>query len=199
MKSVYKCFLHTPSWVIISISILLSGVIGGLLPQFLIQGYDVSISLNIHQSRESSDTYYSYDGYYAMQAEELISENVSRWFMSPAFVEEIISQSEPDLAEQISLRELRSLFQVEQLSATIVEVRFNVLEAELGHRRAEAIAEVLRIRLTNHLYENYQVEITPVVMRPQSYQMIFWILGSIFIGISGAIVIILNRSRFQQI
>lgn len=179
--------LNLPWMVSVSVFVGLGALVGVLLPQLLPVQYEVSLTLDVQQRRDISDQYYSYDGFYAIQAGELMSDNVARWFMSPGFVEQVIRLSEPERQEQLSLRDLRKIFQAEQLSASLVEVQFAVGDRERGQVRAEAIEEVIQTRITEQNLEGYIIQTSPAVIRTKTYVTPFWLVGGAALG--GAIAL----------
>ncbi len=179
-------------WMTITL-VILGGLIGGILPRLLPASYEVSLTLDIQQQRDISDEYYSYDGFYAIQAEELMSDNVARWFISPGFVQQVIQISEPELLGELSLRDFRNLFQAEQLSAALVEVQFGVEDPELGQKRAKAIDQALQERIIEQDLQGYIIQSSEAVIRPRSYVLPFWIVGGAVLGGGLALSLILLK------
>lgn len=170
-------------WMISLVVVVLTTVGAILLPSALPDTYDVSLSLDVNRVEESSDEYFTYEGFYAIQTSELFAEVVSNWFTSPNFVVDVLERAEVDTSEG-NVTDFRGFFTSEQLASNLVEVRWGVDSPEDG----QAITDSIRVEVDERLsenpeYEEFEVLANEPVIRLVRPNPIFYGMGGFLVGI----------------
>lgn len=179
--SIYRSFIKTYGIAIIMISLI--GTISGVLAiRLLPTTYDVLLSLSINRQDEISDQFYSYDGYYAIQAEEEFSKTVSMWFISPDFVEQIFGLVSSEEASELGVKDFRRIFSAEQVSANQVEVVWNVTTPDRGKAMTRAIDQVIKDRIQAQKLEEYEIYLSEPVIKETQHTRVFWALGGFILS-----------------
>ena len=179
---IYKVFIKTYGIYIVVISIV-AGTFGFVSTRFMPTSYDVALSLAINREDDQSDQYYSYDGFYAIQAEDQFSKSVTTWFDSPDFVRGILDIAGEKNVDTLSVKDFRKAFTSEQISATGVEVSFGVKEESQGVSLTQAINQAVNERLDGQERNEYQIFIGEPVIRATEYNPVFWGVGGFLFGL----------------
>ena len=183
---IYKQFITTYGVYVLVISVV-AGTLGFVATRFMPESYDVSLSLAINREDEQSDQYYSYDGFYAIQAEEQFSKTVATWFATPDFVKSVLDFAGEENLEELSVKDFRNAFTAEQVSATTVEVSFGVEESSKGADLTRAIDQAVSQRLSAQERNEYQIFVGEPVIRTTEYPALFWGIGGFLFGLVIAI------------
>ncbi len=178
-------------WLILSI--LLGTLLGVLGMQAQPQRFDVSLELDLERTRQPSDEYYQYDGFYAIRATDKFAKVVKGWFQTPSFVISILEQSGTS-TETIEVPELRNTFTSEKISSNTVEVRWQSPSRQKAQARIAAIDNVVQEKLNVQDTDRSQFTIktsTPVVKRHEYNALFFGIAGAAlgaFLGLVGSLI-----------
>lgn len=178
---IYKTFIKTYGVYVLVVSVV-AGTLGFVSTRFMPESYDVSLSLAINRQDEQSDQYYSYDGFYAIQAEEQFSKTVSTWFVTPDFVKAVLDNAGEENLDSLSVKDFRNAFAAEQVSATTVEVSFGVEESAQGQDMTQAIEQAVETRLASQERNEYQIFVGEPVIRETEYPALFWGIGGFVFG-----------------
>ncbi|MFH1366587.1 MAG: Wzz/FepE/Etk N-terminal domain-containing protein [Patescibacteria group bacterium] len=122
--------------------LLLAGISAFLLSFFKPAVYDASVSFAVNRINREITTQYEYDGYYAIQASDLVSQTVVSWFSTPSVVKEIYAEAgiNPDLD---SLNEYANLFNTKKYSGQNIGVKFTMAEKSTAEKLALAMIDVI--------------------------------------------------------
>ena len=177
-------YLFTLKFWLVSLVVVLVTTIGAIvLPGYLPDSYDVSLTLDVNRVEESSDEYFTYEGFYAIQTSELFAEVVSNWFTSPNFVVDVLERAEIDTSEG-NVKDFRGYFASEQLASNLVEVRWGVDSPEDGDSITESIRVEIDERLSeNSEYEQFEVLANNPVIRLVRPNLVFFGMGGFLVGI----------------
>jgi len=104
--------------------------------------YTTSVSFSINRINKEQSAYYEYDGYYAIQAADLISQTVVSWFLTPSVLLEIYETAGVDPAID-SLNEFAARFKTRKHSSQNVVVTFTERDEANGEKLGAAVIEVV--------------------------------------------------------
>ncbi|MFA6097253.1 MAG: hypothetical protein WC788_06515 [Candidatus Paceibacterota bacterium] len=110
--------------------------------------YDVSQSLFIHKNGSQETEDFKFDGYYAFEAADTLSDSIGEWLKSPEIVNEIYSRSGIDPAFK-NIKSYSKKFKAKKLSAEFVEVKFESKNADEAGKISKAIIEVVNSKTTS--------------------------------------------------
>ncbi len=134
---------------------------------------------------------YKYDGYYAVQASDVFSDNISQWLASASVASEIYSRAKIK-TDFTDFKQFSKIFKAKKLSSQYVEVRYETPDEQSAKVIARAIVDVLQEK-TDSLSKSSNEEISfniiyndPLVIRSEN--SVWWnnlmaIFGGLFIGI----------------
>ena len=109
--------------------------------------YEASVSLFITKDGTQQTDQFKYDGYYALDAGEIITDNVGQMLKSPEIVAAIYRRSGID-PEFKRLKNYKKKFSASAMSNQYVEVSFNVSNRGDAEKIAEAITETVGEKLS---------------------------------------------------
>lgn len=177
-------YLFTLKFWLLSLVIVTIATVGALfLPSILPNTYDVSLSLDVNRIEESSDEYFTYEGFYAIQTSELFAEVVSNWFTSPNFVVDVLERAKIDTTKG-NVKDFRGFFTSEQLASNLIEVRWGVDSPEDGRAITDSIRVEIDERLSeNQEYEQFEVLANEPVIRLVRPNPVFYGMGGFLAGI----------------
>jgi hypothetical protein len=179
--SIYRNFFKKYAFFLAIITIV-GASIGLAITKLLPTSYDVSLSLDIERKSIPTDKFYTYDGYYAIQATELFAKSVTSWFVTPSFVEDVLQNADKSDLDQLSVKDFRRVFTPEQISANIVEVRFGVKDSALGGTLTEAINSSIGSYIETRDIQDYAIRVGEPVIRQKEYNPIFFSLGGLVLA-----------------
>lgn len=121
---------------------LLAGLAAFFLSLFKPVVYDASVSFAVNRINREVTSQYEYDGYYAIQASDLVSQTVVSWFATPSVVKEIYEKAgiNPTLD---SLAKYATLFNTKKYSGQNIGVNFTEKEKSTAEKVAQATVEVI--------------------------------------------------------
>ncbi len=153
--------------------------------------YASDLVLLISRKGTQATDNYKYDGYYAVQASDVFSDNISQWLSSASVASEIYSRAgiKSDFSD---FRQFSKIFKAKKLSSQYVEVRYETKDEQSAKVIARAIVDVLQEK-TDSLSKASNEEIAfsiiyndPFVIR--SANSLWWnnalaVLGGLFLGV----------------
>jgi len=178
----YRKFIKKYLAYIIIISSVV-GIILYILPNYIPKAYQVNIELELDIPTQTSDAYYSYDGFYTVQSEEYFSRIIENWFISADFVSSILNEVDVLDQKNMSLQSLRSFFVAEQISANNITVTFSVKDEDLVSSISDSFKNNISKKINSVNKDNYIIKISDPVVRLKEYNPIFFSLGGFVISL----------------
>ncbi|MDF1498226.1 MAG: Wzz/FepE/Etk N-terminal domain-containing protein [Patescibacteria group bacterium] len=116
--------------------IIITGVLVGL-SSFLFTSvqplkYETSMSLFINKKDSQETDNFKYDGYYALQTSEMLSDTIIEWTKSPEFVNSVYAKAGVDLNFN-SIKKYLKAFNVKKMSSQYIKINF------ISTNKAEAV------------------------------------------------------------
>jgi len=193
--NIYKKLFHK-NYLFLSLLVIIGISLGLAITKLVPTSYDVSLALNIERKTNNTGQFYTYDGYYAIQATELFGKSVASWFVTPDFVEDILKNADKSDIAELSVKDFRRVFTPEQVSANIVEVRFGVKEAELGNTLTDSISSSIGSYMETRSIKDYNIFVGTPVIRKVDYNPILFALGGGFLALALGIIIAAIRQHY---
>jgi hypothetical protein len=195
--NIYRTFFKKNALFLGIITVI--GISAGLaVTRLLPVSYDVSLALNIERKTENTRDFYTYDGFYAIQATELFSKSVASWFVTPDFVEDVLRNSDKSDIDKLSVKDFRRIFTPEQVSANIVEVRFGVDEAEVGITLTDSISSSIVSYMQTRDIKDYNIFVGTPVIRQVDYNPILFALGGALLALAIGISVAAIRQHYWE-
>lgn len=153
--------------------------------------YEASLSLFVNKDKTQETDDFKYDGYYALQASEIIANSVAEWLKSPEVVNSIYQKAEVACYFK-NIKSYTKKFAVKKMSAQYIEVKFETNNEEDAEKISLAIAEVIESKVKN-IGENSKQELSfliesgkPVIIesRPNAFlNLIIGLISGLVLGI----------------
>ncbi len=195
--NIYRTFFKKNALFLGIITVI--GISAGLaVTRLLPVSYDVSLALNIERKTNDTGNFYTYDGFYAIQATELFSKSVASWFVTPDFVEDVLRNADKSDIDKLSVKDFRRIFTPEQVSANVVEVRFGVDEAEVGTTLTDSISSSIVSYMQTRDIKDYNIFVGTPVIRKVDYNPILFALGGAFLALAIAISVAAIRQHYWE-
>lgn len=105
--------------------------------------YENDMLLLISRNGTQNTPDYKYDGYYAAQASDIFSDNISQWLASAPVASEIYTRAKAE-NEMNSLKDFSKVFKADKLSSQYVRVRYQTKDRETAKSLARAMVDVLQ-------------------------------------------------------
>lgn len=163
---------------------LLAGAAGFIFSYFKPLSYDASVSFAVNRINAEETPDYQFDGYYAIQASDLVSQTLVSWFATPSVVLEIYEKAglKP---EYNSLEEFATFFTTKKYSSQNIGVKFNEKNSDKARAIAMATIEVIGQKVkelnknarSDALFE--AVASTPVIVEKKPNLILNIIIGII--------------------
>ncbi|MEY2986451.1 MAG: hypothetical protein RJB24_680 [Candidatus Parcubacteria bacterium] len=195
--NIYKTFFKKNA-LFLSIIVVVGLASGLAMTRLLPVSYDVSLALNIERKVNDTGEFYTYDGFYAIQATELFGKSVASWFVTPDFVEDVLRNADKSDIAELSVKDFRRIFTSEQVSANVVEVRFGVDENELGNTLTESISSSIGSYMQTRDIKDYNIFVGTPVIRQVDYNPILFALGGGFLALALGIIIAAIRQHYWE-
>lgn len=163
--------------------------------------YVASLSFTVNRINRQETADYQFDGYYAIQASDLLSQTLLSWFLTPSVLLEIYQRAGLD-PHIDSINELTGRFRARKFSPQNLVVNFSELDPVSAEKLAQAIGEVVKERAhaLNQTSEGQAifevVPATPVIVKTEPniiLNTVAALASSILIGL--ALVAILRYLR----
>lgn len=107
---------------LIGVVAVATGLVAAIVAWQLPPKYEATVSFTITRESAQKTPDYQYDGYYAIQAEQLFGETVMSWFLTTPVVKEVYADAGVVVAED-DLPSVVSHFKVKQYSAQNIVLR----------------------------------------------------------------------------
>lgn len=107
--------------------------------------YAASLSLTVNRVNKKATADYEYDGYYAIQASDLVAQTVLSWFLTPSTLLEFYERAGLD-ARITSLSGVVGRFHARKYAAQNIVVQFSDAEKARAEKLANAIGDVVQER-----------------------------------------------------
>ncbi|MFH1171479.1 MAG: hypothetical protein V1778_03000 [bacterium] len=107
--------------------------------------YTTSLSITVDRIHRQATSQYQYDGYYAIQADDLFSQTLLSWFLTPSALLEFYQHASVD-PHITSLNGLVSRFRARKYSAQNIVVQFSDPDRKAAEKLAAAISTVVKER-----------------------------------------------------
>ncbi|MEA2097549.1 MAG: Wzz/FepE/Etk N-terminal domain-containing protein [Patescibacteria group bacterium] len=162
--------------------------------------YETSISLAINKNNTQNTDDFKYDGYYALQASEMLANTIVEWIKSPTVVNTIYQKAEVN-QDFRNIKSYTKKFTARKMSSQHVEVKFKTDTKENAEKISSAIVEIINNK-TKTIEENSEKEIAfsvsgenPVIIKNESDTFLNLIIGFIS-GIVLCIFIVFGKRYF---
>jgi hypothetical protein len=195
--NIYKNFFKKNA-LFLSIITVIGISLGLALTRLFPISYDVSLALNIERKAENTNEFYTYDGFYAIQATELFGKSVASWFVTPDFVEDVLRNADKSDIDKLSVKDFRRIFTPEQVSANVVEVRFGVDKTEIGTTLTDSISSSIVSYMQTRDIKNYNIFVGTPVVRQVEYNPILFALGGAFLALAIGISVAAIRQHYWE-
>lgn len=119
--------------------------------------YETSLSLLVNKSKTQQTDDFKYDGYYALQAGEIITNSIEQWLKSPETVNAIYQKAGVDSNFE-SIKDYTKKFAAKKMSSQYVEVKFRTETREKAERLSQAIRGIINAKV-EALEKNSEEEI----------------------------------------
>lgn len=144
--------------------------------------YEVSSSLSISKNKTQETDDFKYDGYYALQAGEIITNSIEQWLKNPETVNAIYQKAE--VAQDFkNIKSYAKKFTANKMSAQHIEVKFETDNKEDAEKISSAITEVIKSKVKN-LEKNSEQELSflveseePLIFESKSNAFLNLIIG----------------------
>ncbi len=173
--------------IITLLTVLFSFVFSAIKPT----KYDASLSLLISPNKTQETDDFKYNGYYALQAGEIIADSTEQWIKSPEFVSAVYQKVQLDPNFR-NIKGYAKKFKADKMSSQYVEVKFETDTKEEAEKISQAITKILNNK-TEILAENSQEELSFVIVGSQPiilesrpnivFNMIIGLIAGLFLGI----------------
>jgi len=164
--------------------------------------YDVSQSLFINKNGSQETDDFKFDGYYAFEAADTLSDSIGEWLKSPEVVSAIYGKSGIDPSFK-NIKSYSKKFKAKKLSAEFVEVKFETKNIEEAGKISEAIVDVVNSK-TASLKDFSGGEVSfsiaggaPIVVENKLDALLNFVIG-IASGLFLGIFIALSREYFSK-
>ena len=106
----------------------------------------VSFSFTISQQSRQATTDYSYDGYYALRASELVADTMISWLSTPSIVKEVYGDAGIRMTDADIKKIAGRTFRGKKYSSQNVVVSYSVPDAEQAAKLYESLSNLLSSR-----------------------------------------------------
>lgn len=108
--------------------------------------YDVSQSLFVNKSNSQETDDFKFDGYYALETADAISDSIGEWLKSPQVVNDIYARSGIDPSFK-NITSYSKKFKAKKLSADFVEIKFESRSIDEASKISGAIVDVVNSKM----------------------------------------------------
>lgn len=186
--------------------ILAIGAIAGL-SAFLFSSlqpvkYEISLSILISKNKTQETDDFKYDGYYALQASEMLADAIVEWTKSPAMVNAIYQEA--SVAGNFgSVKSYSKKFTAKKMSSQHIEIKFNSDTKESAEKISAAAVKVISNKIMD-LEKSSEEEIafsangeSPIIMEKKpdaSLNLIIGFISGLVLGVFG----VFGREYFRN-
>ncbi len=142
--------------------ILAVGAVAGLsaflFSSFQPVEYETSLSILISKNKTQETDDFKYDGYYALQAGEILADTIVEWTKSPAAVNAIYQEAEVS-GNFGSIKSYTKKFTAKKMSSQHIEIKFDSDSKESAEKISSAVVKTINDKIKT-LEENSEEEIS---------------------------------------
>ncbi len=120
--------------------------------------YETSLPILISKNKTQETDDFKYDGYYALQASEMLADTIAEWTKSPATVNAIYQEAEA-FGNFGSIKSYAKKFTAKKMSSQHIEIKFNSGAKESAEKISSAAVKIINGKIKN-LEENSEEEIS---------------------------------------
>lgn len=186
--------------------ILIVGVVAALsaflFSNFQPVKYETSLSLLISKNKTQETDDFKYDGYYALQAGEMLADTVTEWLKSPTMVNAIYQEASVP-GNFGSVKSYAKKFTAKKMSSQHIEVKFDSEAKESAEKISSAIIRIINDKI-KALEENSEEEISfsasgenPVIVEKKPDALFNLVIGFIS-GLILGIFIVFGKEYFKN-
>ncbi len=146
--------------------------------------HETSLSLAIIKDKTQTTDDFKYDGYYALQAGEIIANSIEQWLKSPEVVSAIYQEAEIN-QDFKNIKSYTKKFIAQKMSPQYVEVKFKSNTREEAEKISIATVEIINAK-TKKLKETSEQEVSfsvsgenPVIVEDSPDAVLNLIIGLI--------------------
>jgi capsular polysaccharide biosynthesis protein len=110
--------------------------------------YETSVSLFINKNSTQQTDQFKYDGYYALESGEIVSDNVEKMLQSPEVVDAIYQKSGIDPSFK-NIKSYKKRFTAHKMSNQYVEVSFTAPKKDDAEKIAAALTETVNQKISS--------------------------------------------------
>lgn len=121
----------------------LGGFFGLALAELVPPSAHVSLAFTIAEQARQETSDYSYDGYYALRASELVADTMISWLSTPSVIKDIYAGAGIAIADEQAFAEAGRAFRAKKLSSQNVVVTFSAPDAATAASLAAQTAKIL--------------------------------------------------------
>lgn len=164
--------------------------------------YDVSQSIFINKNGSQETDNFKYDGYYAFEAADSLSDSIAEWLKSPEIVNAIYKESGVDPNLQ-NIKSYSKMFKAKKLSAEFVEITFQSQTRDEASKVSGAIVKILESKMEAiDDASNSEVSFSigagsPVVVENKPDALLNFAIG-IISGLILGIFVVVGREYFHE-
>ncbi len=163
--------------------------------------YEVSLSLFINKDKTQETDDFKYDGYYALQASEIIANSVEQWMKSPEVVDAIYQEAGIGYDFK-SFKNYVKKFTVKKMSAQYIEIKFKTNSEEDAKKISAAVVKIVESKI-KALGENSEQELSfsvenknPIIIKSRPNAFLNLIIGLIS-GFVLGIFVVFGKEYFK--
>jgi len=164
--------------------------------------YETSLSLLISKNKTQETDDFKYDGYYALQASEIMADSVEQWLKSPEVVNAVYRKAHINFDFE-NIKSYTKKFKARKMSSQYVEVKFSAFAKEEAEKISRAIIEVVNSK-AEALKKNSAEEVSfsvigtdPVIVEDNSNLFLNLFIGFIS-GLALGIFIVFWKEYFKE-
>ncbi len=164
--------------------------------------YETSLSLLISKNKTQETDDFKYDGYYALQAGEMLADTIVEWTKSPAVVNAIYQEASVH-GNFGSIKSYAKKFTAKKMSSQHIEIKFNSDTKESAEKISSAAVKTINDKIKT-LEENSGEEISflikgenPVIVEKKPDMLLNLFIGFIS-GLILGIFIVFGKEYFRD-
>ncbi len=153
-----------------------------------------------NKTQETDD--FKYDGYYALQASEIMADSVEQWLKSPEVVNAVYRKAQINFDFE-NIKSYTKKFKARKMSSQYVEVKFSAFAKEEAEKISRAIIEVVNSK-AEALKKNSAEEVSfsvigtdPVIVEDNSNLFLNLFIGFIS-GLALGIFMVFWKEYFKE-
>lgn len=164
--------------------------------------YEASVSLFINKNGTQNTDEFKYDGYYALESGEIITENIEKMLQSPQIVNEIYRDANVNRNFK-NIKNYKKSFTAHKMSNQYVEVSFRAGNKEEAKNIAQSITKIAqnKIEELNRSSEeeiSFLLEETEPIIIEKRFDIILNSIVGIISGFFLGIMAVLTKRYFEQ-